>query len=103
MLKQNILPSFQVITITYVRIDEMPFDAIPAKGFGIETWYDARLDGMSKLDQSLSDDKVTVFEDGSGKKYLWLVCNYTVSTVDENGEILEFEDFEDPMVYEIKE
>lgn len=88
---------------TYVRIDEMPFDAIPAKDFGIETWYDARLDGLSKLDQSLSEDKVTIFEDSSGKKYLWLVCDYPDSTVDENGETLEFEDFEDPMVYEIKE
>lgn len=88
---------------TYVRIDEMPFDAIPAKDFGIETWYDARLDGLSKLDQSLSDDKVKIFQDSSGKKYLWLVCDYLDSTVDENGETLEFEDFEDPMVYEIKE
>ena len=46
---------------------------------------------------------MTIFEDSRGKKYLWLVCDYLDSTVDENGETLEFEDFEAPMVYEIKE
>lgn len=86
---------------SYVRIDEMPFDAVPAESYGVETWYDARIDGLSKLDQAMEDDKVTIFEDSRGKKYLWLVCDYLNSTVDENGEILEFEDFENPLVYEI--
>ena len=87
----------------YVRIEEMPFDAIPAKTFGIEVWHDARLDGLSKTDQALEDDKVTIFEDTNGKKYLWLLCDYTENFIDENGEYTEFEDFENPMVYEIVE
>lgn len=87
----------------YIRIKEMPFDAIPAKTFGIEVWHDARLDGLSKTDQALEDDKVTIFEDTNGKKYLWLLCDYTENFIDENGDYTEFEDFENPMVYEIVE
>ena len=87
----------------YIRIKEMPFDAIPAKTFGIEVWHDARLDGLSKTDQALEDDKVTIFEDTNGKKYLWLLCDYSENFIDDNGDYTEFEDIENPMVYEIVE
>lgn len=95
--------SIELFRDKYARIDEMPFDAIPAKEFGIETWYDARLAGMSKLDQALSGDKVTIFEDTHGKKYLWLVCDYVDNIYNEEGEYKKFKDFEKPMVYEIAE
>ncbi|MCM1284989.1 MAG: helix-turn-helix transcriptional regulator [Acetobacter sp.] len=95
--------SIELFRDEYARIEQMPFDAIPAKEFGIETWYDARLDGMSKLDQTLSENKVTIFEDTHGKKYLWLVCNYTDNIYNDDGEYKEFKDFDNPMVYEIIE
>ena len=87
----------------YVRIDEMPFDAVPIKSYGAEVWYDARLEGLPKTEQLLSEDKVTVFEDTNGKKYLWLVCDYLDTITDENGEYIAFKDFENPMVYEMIE
>lgn len=87
----------------YVRIDELPEEARPelTPFFDAQIWIDARTDGLSKLDQSLQDSKVQLFEDDEGRKYLWLVEDYvdTVLGTGENGEDKEYEDFDEHYVY----
>lgn len=88
---------------TYVRIDELPYDAKPDKKAGIEIWHDARTEGLSKSDQYFEDNKATVYIDSKGNKYLWLVLDYTNTMIDEDG-YKEYEDFEEHLCYkQIKE
>lgn len=86
---------------TYVRIDELPYDAKPDKKAGIEIWHDARTEGLSKADQYFEDNKATVYIDSQGNKYLWLVLDYRNAIIDEDDEdgYKEYEDFEDPLCY----
>lgn len=87
----------------YVRIDELPEEAMPETTpfFDAQIWMDARTDGLSKFDQSLQGNKVQLFEDDEGRKYLWLVEDYvdTVLGAGENGEDKEYEDFAEHYVY----
>lgn len=84
---------------TYEKTDGLPADAAEEKVLGVEKWYGARLDGLSRFDQSLSTDKVKVYTDKDGNKYLWLVRDYLDSIHDENGDDKEYGDFENPEVY----
>lgn len=87
----------------YQKINELPFDAAESKKLGAGVWYDARIDGQSKIDQAFSDNKVAIYEDTKGTRYLWLVCDYIETITDENGEYKEYEDFDSHLVYKIKE
>lgn len=87
----------------YVRIDELPKDAVPNKKMGVEFWEDARIDGYSKADQYLDENKVTEFIDRDGNIYLWLVLDYIETITDENGEYKEYDDFDEHYVYALKE
>lgn len=83
----------------YVQVSELPQNA-EFKGFlGAEYWYDARIDGYSRLDQALQDHKVCVYRTPDGVEYLWLIMDYAENSTDEDGEYLEYNDFENPMVY----
>ncbi len=95
--------SIELFRDNYQKIDELPFDAAESKKLGMNVWYDARLDGQSKLDQAFSDNKVTIYEDTEGTKYLWLVCDYIETITDENGEYKDYEGFDSHLVYKIKE
>lgn len=87
----------------YVRIDELPEEAKAeiTPFFDAQIWMDARTDGLSKLDQSLQENKVQLFEDDEGRKYIWLVEDYanTILGTGENGEDKEYEDFDEHYVY----
>lgn len=81
----------------YIRIDGLPDYAVPTTIFDATIWEDCRTDGLSKFDQSLQDNKVQLFEDRQGRKYLWLIENYTVSEV--FLEDKEYDDFDEHYVY----
>ena len=85
----------------YVRIDDLPENAEPVEVLGATIWKDSRTDGLSKWDQSLQYDKVQLFEDDEGNKYLWLVENYPDEILGEgdNGEDKEYDDFDEHYVY----
>ncbi|MCH5191787.1 MAG: helix-turn-helix transcriptional regulator [Oscillospiraceae bacterium] len=87
----------------YIRIDALPYDAMPDKIAGAEIWHDARTEGLSKTDQYLEDNKATVYIDSQGNKYLWLVLNYTDTILGDDG-YREYADFEEPLCYkQVKE
>lgn len=86
----------------YVRIDDLPKDAILNKKMGIEIWTDARIDGYSKSDQYFDENKVTEFIDTEGNIYIWFVPDYLDSITDENGNDKEYDDFTEHYVYELK-
>ena len=93
-------PDYSTITYyedVYVRIDELPEDAEPVEFLGATIWEDTRTDGLSKLDQAIEDNKVQLFEDDEGNQYLWLVENYTDSSV--FLEDKEYDDFDEHYVY----
>lgn len=95
---------YQTITYreeVYTRIDELPENAYPTKILGTTIWKDTRTEGLSKLDQSLQNNKVQLFEDGEGNKYLWLVEDYIDTIIGEadNGENKEYKDFGQHYVY----
>ncbi len=93
-------PDYSTITYyddVYVRIDELPDDAEPIEFLGATIWEDTRTDGLSKLDQAVEDNKVQLFEDDEGNQYLWLVENYTDSSV--FLEDKEYDDFDEHYVY----
>lgn len=99
---QPYLLSSDYSTITYhddvyVRIDKLPEDAEPVEFLGATIWEDTRTDGISNLDQAIEDNKVQLFEDDDGNKYLWLVENYTDSSV--FLEDKEYDDFDEHYVY----
>ena len=93
-------PDYSTITYhddVYVRIDDLPEDAEPVEFLGATIWEDTRTDGLSNLDQAVEDNKVQLFEDDEGNQYLWLVENYTDSSV--FLEDKEYEDFEEHIVF----
>ncbi|MEE1503966.1 MAG: hypothetical protein UGF89_06955, partial [Acutalibacteraceae bacterium] len=99
---QPYLLSSDYSTITYhddvyVRIDDLPEDAEPIEFLGATIWEDTRTDGLSNLDQAIEDNKVQLFEDDEGNQYLWLVENYTDSSV--FLEDKEYDDFDEHIVY----
>lgn len=84
----------------YVRINDLPKDAISIKLFGAEVWTDARIDGYSKSDQFFDENKVCEFTDKDNNTYLWLVTDYIDTITDENtGEYKEYDDFSEHYVY----
>ena len=93
-------PDYSTITYhddVYVRIDDLPEDAEPVEFLGATIWEDTRTDGLSNLDQAVEDNKVQLFEDDEGNQYLWLVENYTDSSV--FLEDKEYEDFDEHIVF----
>ena len=86
----------------YVRVSELPQDAEYEGFLGTDCWYNARIDGCSRLDQVVQDHKVCVYKTADGTEYLWLVLNYTDNITDDEGEYIEYEDFESPLVYKIE-
>lgn len=100
--RQPYLVAMDYSTITYyddvyVRIDELPENAYPIEFFGATVWEDTRTDGLSNWDQSMQDNMVQLFEDDAGNQYLWLVENYTDSSV--FLEEKEYDDFDEHYVY----
>ncbi len=87
----------------YVRIDQLPNDVILNKKLGLEIWTDARIDGYSKIDQYIDENKVTEFIDKEGNIYLWLVPDYIDTITDENGEYKEYDDFDEHYVYALND
>lgn len=85
----------------YVRIDELPEYAYATTFFGSQIWEDSRTDGLSKWDQSMQGNKVKLYQDDSGRKYLWLVEDYTdtILGAKENGDDKDYEDFDEHYVY----
>ena len=85
----------------YVRIDELPEYAYESTFLGATIWEKSRTDGLSKWDQSMQDDMVKLYQDDSGREYLWLVENYsdTIWAEKENGEDKDYEDFDEHYVY----
>lgn len=93
-------PDYSTITYyddVYVRIDELPEDAEPVEFLGATIWEDTRTDGHSNLDQAVEDNKVQLFEDDEGNQYLWLIENYTDSSV--FLEDKEYDDFDEHIVF----
>lgn len=87
----------------YVRIDDLPKDAIPSKLLGAEVWTDARIDGYSKADQYFYNNKVCEYTDKENNTYLWLVTNYIDTIIDEEtGGYKEYDDFSEHYVYVLK-
>ena len=84
----------------YIRIDDLPPNAYPVEIFGATVWEDVRTDGLSNLDQALEDHKVQLFEDAEGNQYLWLIENYSDSSV--FLEDKEYDDFAEHYVYMLK-
>ena len=85
----------------YIRIDELPEGAYPATMLDATIWKDSRTDGLSKWEQSAQGDKVQLYEDDEGRKYLWLVENYVdnILGTKENGDDKGYEDFDEHYVY----
>ena len=85
----------------YVRIDELPPYAHETRTwlFDASIWMDCRKEGLSRWEQAWKEDKVQLFEDDDGRKYLWLVEDYADTAWDENGEYKEYEDFPEHYVY----
>ena len=81
----------------YVRIDDLPENAYPVEIFGATVWEGVRTDGLSNFAQALEDIKVQLYEDEEGNQYLWLVENYTDSSV--FLEDKEYDDFTAHYVY----
>lgn len=99
---QPYLLSADYSTITYyddvyVRIDELPPNAEPVEFLGATIWEGVRTDGLSNLDQAIEGNKVQLFEDDEGNQYLWLVENYTDSSVFLDDK--EYDDFDEHYVY----
>lgn len=86
----------------YVRIKELPSYTVLNKKAGIEIWTDARIEGYSKTEQYFNENKVTEFIDRDGNIYLWFIPDYDEEAFNENGEYKEFEDFDEPYVYALK-
>lgn len=85
----------------YVQIDDLPDNAYPIEFFDATVWEGVRTDGLSNLDQALEDNMVQLFEDNEGNQYLWLVENYTDSSV--FLEDKEYDDFDEHYVYMFEE
>lgn len=81
----------------YIQIDDLPDDAEADTFFGATIWEDVRTDGLSGFDQVLQDDKVMLYSDKDGNKYLWLVENYTDTML--SDEEKDYDDFAEHYVY----
>ena len=81
----------------YVRIDDLPENAYPVTILGATVWEDVRTDGLSNFDQALEDNKVQLYEDDAGNQYLWLIEDYTDSSVFIDDK--EYDDFSEHYVY----
>ena len=81
----------------YVRVDDLPDNAYPVEFFGATVWEGVRTDGLSNWDQACEDKMVQLFEDDAGNQYLWLVENYTDSSI--FLEEKEYDDFDEHYVY----
>lgn len=93
-------PDYSTITYyddVFVRIDELPEAAAPVEFLGATVWEETRTDGLSNLEQAAEDNMVQLFEDDEGNQYLWLVENYTDSSV--FLEDKEYDDFDEHYVY----
>ena len=87
----------------YIRIKDLPKDAVSNKIFGAEVWSDARIDGYSKSDQYFDEHKVCEFSDKSGNTYLWLIMDYGDNYVDEEtGEYKGYDDYDEHYVYKLE-
>ena len=100
--RQPYLVAMDYSTITYyddvyIRIDDLPENAYPVEFFGATVWEETRSDGLSNWDQSMQDNMVQLFEDDAGNQYLWLVENYTDSSV--FLEDKDYDDFDEHYVY----
>lgn len=100
--RQPYLVAMDYSTITYyddvyIRIDDLPENAYPVEVFGATVWEETRSDGLSNWDQSMQDNMVQLFEDDAGNQYLWLVENYTDSSV--FLEDKDYDDFDEHYVY----
>lgn len=84
----------------YIRIDDLPENAYPVEFLGATVWEDVRTDGLSNFEQACEDIMVQLFEDDEGNQYLWLVENYTDSSV--VLEDKEYDDFDEHYVYMFK-
>lgn len=84
----------------YIRIDDLPENAYPVEIFGATVWESTRTDGLSNREQLKQDNMVQLFEDDAGNQYLWLVENYTDSSV--FLEDKEYDDFDEHYVYVCK-
>lgn len=85
----------------YKKIDELSFDADECTLLGADLWYDARIEGETRIEQAFSDNKVAIYVDSNGRKYLWLVCNYSDLILDDDGNEREYNDFDSHMVYKV--
>lgn len=83
----------------YKRIDNLPDYAEETLIFGAAVWKDSRTDGLSKVEQTCQDNKVKLYESNDGKKYLWLVENYTDTILTGEEEDNDYEDFDEHYVY----
>ncbi|MCM1364533.1 MAG: helix-turn-helix transcriptional regulator [Ruminococcus sp.] len=83
----------------YVRIDNLPEDATESVFSSLSMWENARTDGLSKWNQSSQDERVKCYKGSDGTKYLWLVEDYFDTVHDENGEELDWWDFDEHYVY----
>ncbi|MBQ3528625.1 MAG: helix-turn-helix domain-containing protein [Clostridia bacterium] len=93
-------PDYSTITYyddVYVRIDDLPENAYPVTILGATVWEDVRTDGLSNIDQALEDNKVQLYEDDAGNQYLWLIEDYTDSSVFIDDK--EYDDFSEHYVY----
>ncbi|MBO5066031.1 MAG: helix-turn-helix transcriptional regulator [Clostridia bacterium] len=81
----------------YVRLAALPENAYPVEIFGATVWESTRTDGLSNREQLKQDNMVQLFEDDAGNQYLWLVENYTDSSV--LLEDKEYDDFDEHYVY----
>ncbi len=91
----------------YIRIDELPPYAYPEEFFGASIWEDARTEGLSNFDNWAKEDKVMLYKDKDGGRYLWLVEDYlnTITSNDPNDEdgYKDYEDFDEHYVYKLEE
>ena len=85
----------------YVRVDDLPENAYPIEQFGATVWERVRTDGLSNWEQACEGNMVQLFEDDAGNQYLWLVENYTDSSVFLKDE--EYNDFDEHYVYMFEE
>lgn len=84
----------------YVRIDELPKDAIAEMTLGTECWFNARIDGLSKIEQYHGSNKVCEYKDKENRTYLWLMRDYDDSSINiETGEFKDYNDFSEHYVY----
>ena len=83
----------------YVRIEELPVYAYPTKILDATIFEDCRRDGLTRWEQAWKEDKVQLFEDKDGRKYLWLIEDYPETVFVDGGDEKEYEDFEEHYVY----